>query len=118
MLFNSHFERNFPHRNNTPNTERKSFNADIDRPWVFRKTPSSYVSMNVTDQNEDAVECKIQNGFAGDALLHIVLDTGCPQNVAGRVQAKCFLDSLNEKEFSQVKKSPCQSKFKFSGESI
>ena len=43
----------------------------------------------------------------------MILDTGCPHNVAGKMWADCFVVSLDERMAAKVKKMHSKNKFKF-----
>ena len=45
----------------------------------------------------------------------MILDTGCPQNVAGLVWTECFFDSMSDAMNSKVEKVESSNKFKFGG---
>ena len=48
----------------------------------------------------------------------MILDTGCPKNVAGKVWVDYFINSLNIDLAEQVKTYPIKSTFKFGGGGI
>ena len=69
----------------------------------------SYLAM------KDVIECDASDVHARYALNHMILDTGCPQNVAGKMWADCFIESLDDRMTTKVKQMSSNSKFKFGG---
>ena len=65
--------------------------------------------------DEGVVDCKISDIYVGDAFNHMILDTGCPHNVAGKIWVDCFFEGLSNEELKLVEKSPSTIKFKFGG---
>ena len=65
--------------------------------------------------DECVVDCKISDIYVGDTFSHMILDTGCPHNVAGKISVDCFFEGLSSKELKLVEKSPSTTKFKFGG---
>ena len=60
------------------------------------------------------IECDIATDtHASHAFNYMILDTGCPQNVAGLTWAECFVDSLNDDMRQKVKRNTSVNKFKF-----
>ena len=45
----------------------------------------------------------------------MILDTGYPHNVAGKIWVDCFFEGLSNEELKLVEKSPSTTKFKFGG---
>lgn len=98
----AHFARDCPHlqekSHKTPNGENRTFMASI----------------NVEDEN--VIECRSANTSKGGvALSYMILDTGCPQNVAGSVWTQCFLESLSESMYEKVIEKTSNNRFKFGG---
>ena len=48
-------------------------------------------------------ECEVTNVFVGEYLNFMILDTGCPFNVSGKVWFNCFLDSFSPEERGLIK---------------
>ena len=61
----AHFEHNCPNQKRNGDTERN-------------KRSDHFLA-----HHEGAVECKISDIYVGEAFNHMILDTGCPLNVAG-----------------------------------
>ena len=58
-------------------------------------------------QSEVTLYCKrpIRQNLLGEALGCAILDSGCPKPVAGEPWINCYLETLSEKEFADVKVS-------------
>lgn len=65
--------------------------------------------------DDEIIECDITDTRISHTLNHMIIDTGCPRNVAGLTWTKCFLDSLDTNMKALVKKSSSRNKFKFGG---
>ena len=65
--------------------------------------------------DEGVVDCKIPDIYVGDAFNYMILDTGCPHNVAGKIWVDCFFEGLSNEELKLAEKSPSTTKFKFGG---
>ena len=66
------------------------------------KRNATYVISNV-------VECNTSDSYASHAFNHLILDTGCPQNVAGNIWANNFTDTLDQKMQYKIETYPCDS---------
>ena len=96
----AHFERNCPNRKRSGDTEGTERN-------------DHFLASSVDD--EGVVDCKISDIYVGDAFNHMILNTGCPHNVAGKIWVDCFFEGLSNEELKLVEKSPSTTKFKFGG---
>jgi len=98
----AHFARQCPHR------QEKSPDPPHGENEIF------IASMNVEEEN--VIECRsADTSKGGVALNYMILDTGCPQNVAGSVWTQCFLESMSESMHEKVTEQTSNNKFKFGG---
>ena len=65
--------------------------------------------------DEGVVDCKISYVYLGDAFNHMILDTGCLYNVAGKIWVDCFFKGLSNEELKLVEKSHSTTNFQFGG---
>ena len=101
----AHFARDCPHREKKKNRDNPS---DENHTFV--------ASMSNTNENDNVIECRSADTSAGGvALNYMILDTGCPQNVAGSVWTDCFLDSMSDSMRKKVTEQSSSNKFKFGG---
>ena len=49
----------------------------------------------------------VSDSYASHAFNHLILDTRCPQNVAGNIWANNFTDTLDQKMQYKIKTYPC-----------
>ena len=79
----AHFEHNCPNQKRNRDTE-----------GTKRSDHFLASSMDV----EGLVDCKISDIYVGDAFNHMILDNGCPHNVAGKIWLDCFFEGLSNEE--------------------
>jgi len=97
-----HFARDCPHKNKPKNSDERS-SGNANRTFV------AAVDKNI-------IECQAsETSSSGVPINYMILDTGCPQNVAGLVWTQCFLDSMSDRMFKCVEEIESESKFKFGG---
>ena len=65
--------------------------------------------------SSSVIECDVSDVYVGDSMNYMILDTGCPHNVAGKVWFQCYFDSLSVEERNSVEKCGSFSKLKFGG---
>ena len=65
----AHFERNCPNWKRSGDTEGTN-------------RSDHFLSSSI--DNEGVVDYKISDIYVGDAFNHMILDTGCPHNIAGK----------------------------------
>ena len=103
-----HFARDCPHK------QEKNQSQSNPNPPDVRPCPPNRTF--VAAMENDVIECQASDTTSsGMPINHMILDTGCPQNVAGFVWTQCFLDSMSEKMFNCVEKADSTNKFKFGG---
>ena len=69
----------------------------------------------VATLNPAVIKCEISNIKVWHTFNRMILDTGCPQNVAKKVWFDCFIDTLDSKFLTQIKRYSSKRKFKFGG---
>ena len=69
----------------------------------------------VATLNPAVIECDIPNIKVSHTFNHMILDAGCPQNVARKMWFGSFIDTLDSKFLTQIKRYSSERKFKFGG---
>jgi len=120
-----HFSGNGDRRDN------RCFNCGSDEHWVRycpesrgRRRPHGRSDRNFEEgfYNEDSPEIALMTSavcetepksFNADTIGHALLDSGCSKTVCGTQWYESFLETLSEKEMSQIKKEDSSAVFKF-----
>ena len=85
-----------------------------------RDCPHSSKKDNVTYMaaSNQIFECDMSAVTVGDSLNHMILDTGCPQNVCGKAWFDCFVETFSPAEQSSIKKERSDNQYKFGGGTV
>ncbi len=82
-------------------------------PEKKRNRYSSYDRTTYYVNSNEVNNCYVSEPSVGESFNYMILDTGSPQNVAGRIWTDCFLNSLDEDMTKKVLKERSNRWFKF-----
>ena len=95
----AHFARNCPHK---PSSNYNNMRYSPNEAYVATLNPA-------------VIECDISNIKVLHKSNHMILDTVCPQNVAGKVWFDYFIGTFDTKFLTQIKQYSSKRKFKLGG---
>ena len=119
-----HFARSCPY--NTNNMKNSGEEEKSNETFFTHQSPPVIPDQETTEEeaaagaadtvevvNDDVIECDASDVKVGESLNSMVVDTGCPENVAGIDWYKCYTDCLSEEQKSCIKQSTSDNKLRF-----
>ena len=68
---------------------------------------------NATYGNSNVDESDVSDSYASHAFNHLILNTGCPENVAGNIWGNNYIQNLDQRMQYKIKTYTPNAKFKF-----